>query len=156
MTRPIDYMAVAPGALRAMMAIKQYVRQSGLEHELLELVKLRASYLNGCAYCVDMHTKDARAAGETEQRLYAVPVWREAPFFTERERAAFEWTEVVTEIGRAGVSDALYDTARAQFSDAELVNLTMAVIAINSWNRLAITFHAHVGSYKPQSAGTAT
>lgn len=156
MTRRIDYMAVAPGAVRAIMAMEQYVRQSGLEHELLELVKLRASYLNGCAHCVDMHTKDARAAGETEQRLYAVPVWREAPFLTERERAAFDWTEAVTEIGRAGVSDAIYDNARTQFSDAELVNLTMAVIAINSWNRLALTFRAEVGSYKPQPVGTAT
>lgn len=155
MSRRIDYMAVAPGAARAVMGVEQYVRQSGLEHELIELVKLRASYLNGCAYCVDMHTKDARAAGETEQRLYAVPVWQEAPFFTARERAALEWTEAVTEIGRAGVPDALYESARAQFSDAELVNLTMAVIAINSWNRLAITFRADVGSYQPHLAGTA-
>lgn len=148
----IEYAAVAPGALRAVYGLEQYVKQSGLEHELLELVKLRASYMNGCAYCVDMHTKDARAAGESEQRLYAVPVWNETPFFTPRERAALAWTEKVTELGHGGVSDELFALAREQFNEAELVNLTMAVIAINAWNRLAITFHADVGSYQPQQA----
>lgn len=145
----IEYAAVAPAALRAVSGLEQYVRQSGLEHALLKLVKLRASYINGCAYCVDMHTKEARAAGESEQRLYAVPVWRETPFFTARERAALEWTEAVTRLGHDGVSDALFTSAREQFTDAELVDLTMAVIAINAWNRLAVTFHADVGSYQP-------
>lgn len=107
---------------------------------------------NGCAYCVDMHTKDARAAGETEQRLYAVPVWRETPFFTPRERAALAWTEAITELGRTGVSDALYEDVRAHFPDIELVNPTVAVIAINAWNRLAVTFRADVGSDEPRVA----
>jgi AhpD family alkylhydroperoxidase len=143
---------VAPEAYRAMKAMQDYVDATGLEHPLLELVKLRASYMNGCAYCVDMHTKDARAAGETEQRLYAVPVWRETPFFTERERTALAWTEAVTAIGDGGVSDALYEQGLAHFSERELVELTMAVITINGWNRLAITFHADVGSYQPPAA----
>ncbi|MGA7615938.1 MAG: carboxymuconolactone decarboxylase family protein [Thermoanaerobaculia bacterium] len=138
------------GAYRAMFAMQQYVDGCGLEHELLELVKLRASYINGCAYCVDMHTKDARAAGEKEQRLYAIPVWRETPFFTPRERAALAWTEAVTEIGRGGVSDALYEEARQYFDEGELVNLTMAVITINGWNRLAISFRTEVGGYEPR------
>jgi AhpD family alkylhydroperoxidase len=148
----LDYQKVAPGALRAQYAIEQYVKQSGLDHSLLHLVKLRGSYINGCAYCVDMHTKDARLAGETEQRIYAIPVWRETPFFTPRERAALAWTEAVTEIGRAGVSDELYEEVRQHFDEAELVDLTMAVIAINGWNRLAITFRAPVGSYQPPKA----
>jgi alkylhydroperoxidase family enzyme len=105
--------------------------------------------MNGCAYCVDMHTKDARLAGETEQRLYAVPVWRETPFFTPRERTALAWTEAVTAIGNGGVSDELFEEARSHFSDEELVALTMAVVAINGWNRLAITFRALPGSYVP-------
>ena len=108
--------------------------------------------MNGCAYCVDLHTKNARAKGETEQRLFAVPVWRETPFFSPRERAALAWTEAVTDIGRSGVSDALYDEARAHFSDKELVDLTVAVIAINAWNRLAVTFRPAVGNYSPAAA----
>lgn len=151
MTRRIDLEDVAPGATRAMLALERYVRSSGLEPELLELVKLRGSYLNGCAYCVDMHTKDARARGEAEQRLYAVPVWRETPFFTPRERAALAWTEAVTELGRAGVPDALFEEVREHFTDAELVNLTMAVIAINGWNRLAVSFRAEPGTYRPSA-----
>jgi alkylhydroperoxidase family enzyme len=107
--------------------------------------------MNGCAYCVDMHTKDARRAGETEQRLYAVPVWRETPFFTPRERTALAWTEAVTAIGNGGVSDELFEQGRAHFSDEELVALTMAVVSINGWNRLAITFRALPGSYVPAS-----
>jgi AhpD family alkylhydroperoxidase len=132
-----------------MFALENHVKSTGLEPDLIHLVKLRSSYLNGCAYCVDMHTKDARTTGETEQRLYAVPVWRETPFFTPRERAALAWTEAVTQIGHGGVSDELYREAREHFSEAELVGLTMAVIAINGWNRLAIAFAADVGSYQP-------
>ena len=143
------YTQMRPAAYRAMKAMQDYVDGCGLEHELLELVKLRASYMNGCAFCVDMHSKDARAAGEAEQRLYAVPVWRETPFFTPRERAALAWTEAVTEVGRSGVPDHVYEEARGHFSDAELVDLTMCVIAINGWNRLAVSFRTEVGTYQP-------
>ena len=132
-----------------MLALEDYVRSTGIEANLLELVRLRASYLNGCAFCVDMHTKDARAAGETEQRLYAVPVWRETPFFTPRERAALAWTEAVTDLGREGVPDETYDAARAHFDEAELARLTMAVVAINGWNRLSVAFRSEVGGYQP-------
>src|SRR5918912_1136448 len=134
-----------------MLALEQYVRKSGLEPALLELVRLRASYINGCAYCVDMHTKDARAAGESEQRLFAVPVWRETPFFTPRERAALAWTEAVTELARTGVPDDVYEQASAEFSESELVDLTMAVVAINGWNRLAVSFRTEPGSYQPRA-----
>ena len=151
----INHSKVSPGANQAMYAIERYVRQCGLEPQLLELVKLRASQINGCAYCVDMHTKDARARGETEQRLYAVVVWREAPFFTERERAALAWTEAVTLVSRDQVPVNVFETARKQFSDKELVDLTMAIVAINGWNRLAISFRAVVGTYQPASAGAA-
>jgi AhpD family alkylhydroperoxidase len=149
MTERLRYPKASPGAYRAMAAMQAHVDASGLEHPLLELVKLRASYLNGCAFCVDMHTKDARAAGETEQRLYAVPVWRETPFFTARERAALAWTEAVTDIARSRVDDDVYAEARAHFDEAELVELTLAVIAINGWNRLAVAFRTDVGRYQP-------
>jgi len=145
----LDYAKVAPGAREAMYAVERYVRECGLERRLLELVKLRASQINGCAYCVDMHTKDARANGETEQRLYAVVVWREAPFFTERERAALAWTEAVTLVSQEQVPDNVFELARKEFSDKELVDLTMAVIAINGWNRLAISFRTVAGTYQP-------
>lgn len=148
----LDYAKAAPGALQAIFGLERYVRESAdLERELIELVKLRASQINGCAYCLDMHTKDARQMGMSEQRLYVLSAWREAPFYTERERAALEWTETVTRIGRAGVSDELYDQTREHFSEKELIDLTMAVITINAWNRLAISFRAEVGSYQPQA-----
>jgi AhpD family alkylhydroperoxidase len=143
----LDYAAVSPEAVRAQMGMESYVRNSSLEHSLIELVKLRASFINGCAYCVDMHTKEARAAGETEQRLYAVPVWRETPFFSPRERAALAYTEEVTLISNGGVSDEVFAFVREHFSEKEIMDLTMAVITINSWNRLAVTFHAPVGGY---------
>jgi AhpD family alkylhydroperoxidase len=152
MTPRLDPSKVSPDAYRAIMGVELFVRHSGLEPSLLELVKLRASYMNGCAYCVDMHTKDARLAGETEQRLYAVPLWRETPFFTDRERAALAYTEAVTALGAGGVHDDVYDEAAAQFGERELVALTMAVVAINSWNRLAVTFRAEPGSYHPAAA----
>ena len=152
-TPRLDYAHVAPEAVRAQFGLEQYVRNSGLEHSLLHLVKMRASYINGCAYCVDMHSKDARIAGETEQRLYAVPVWRETPFFTPRERAALAWTETVTDVSRTGVPDEAWEEVRRHFSEAEVVNLTMAVVAINGWNRLAISFRAPVGSYQPRATG---
>ena len=149
MTARIDFSKVDPAAARAMLGLEQYVRGSGLEPSLIELVKLRASYMNRCAYCIDMHTKDARAAGESEQRLFAVPVWRETPFFSTRERAALAWTEVVTAMGPEGVPDETYADARAEFSEAELLSLTMAVIAINGWNRLAVSFRPEPGTYQP-------
>jgi AhpD family alkylhydroperoxidase len=150
MVERLRHPRVAPDAYRAMMGLQEYVNSSGLELPLLELVKLRASYLNGCAFCVDMHTKDARAAGETEQRIYAVPVWRDTPFFTPRERAALAWTEAVTVLGREGVPDDVYEQARAHFEEVELVRLTMAVIAINGWNRLSIAFRSEVGGHQPK------
>lgn len=155
MSSRTSYAEARPEALRAMMAMQMYVNHSGLEHELLELVKLRVSYLNGCAFCVDMHTKDARAAGETEQRLYGVPVWRETPYYSERERAALAWAEAVASVGDSHVPDDVYEHARAHFDDGELVDLTLAVIAIGGWNRLAVAFRVPVGDYEPGSiAGT--
>lgn len=144
----IQYAKIAPGAMTAMLALETYVLRCGLERSLIELVKLRASQINGCAYCVDMHTKDARAEGETEQRLYAVMVWEETPFFTERERAALAWTEAVTLVGQGHVPDDVYQRARASFGETELVNLTLAIIAINGWNRLAISFRTVPGTYQ--------
>jgi AhpD family alkylhydroperoxidase len=148
----LDLMKLAPDAFRALMGVQQYVNRSGLEPSLLELVKLRVSFMNGCAYCVDMHTIDARAQGESEQRLYAVPVWRDTPFFTPRERAALAFAESVTELGRDGVPDVVFEEARAHFTDAELVKLAMAVIAINSWNRLNIAFRVPAGNCQPAVA----
>ncbi len=140
---------VAPGAYHAMLGLESYVRSCGLETSLLELVRLRASVMNGCAYCVDMHSKDARAEGESEQRLYAIGVWRETPFFSERERAALAWTEAVTELPHREVPDEVYEEARQHFSEKELVDLTMAVVAINGWNRLNISFRTVPGTYQP-------
>src|SRR3954467_9461007 len=148
MSARIDFTKVDPNAPKAMFGLEQFVRNSGLDHKLVLLVKLRASYINGCSYCVDMHSKDARAEGETEQRIYAVPVWRETPFFTPRERAALEWAETVTKIAERGVPDDVYESVHSQFTDEEMVNLTMAVVAINGWNRLAIAFAAEPGSYQ--------
>lgn len=144
----IDYSKLPPEPVKAMYALGNYLAGCGLEHPLLELVKVRASQVNGCAFCLDMHTQDARAAGETEQRLYALSAWREAPFFTARERAALAWAEAVTRIG-GGVSDALFEETRRHFSEKELADLTWAVIAINGWNRLAISFRPVPGTYKP-------
>ena len=155
MTVRIDYPKTSPGGLTAMLGLERHVRKSGLEADLLELVRLRASQLNGCAYCIDMHTKDARAAGETEQRLHGVVAWRETPYYTERERAALAWTEAVTGIGDRGVSEALFREVREHFSEEELVDLTLALVAINGWNRLAISFGAPVGSYEPGSVAQA-
>ena len=146
MAQRIDYQK-SPG-ITALAGLEKYVRSSGLDTRLLELVRLRASQINGCAYCVDMHTKDARAEGETEQRLYAVSVWPEAPFFTERERMALEWTETLTLISERGVPDQVYEKARKIFSEKEIVDLSLAIIAINGWNRLAIGFRSVVGSYE--------
>jgi AhpD family alkylhydroperoxidase len=151
MTPRLDY-HISSGAYEAMLGMERFVRGCGLEHSLLELVKTRASQINRCAYCIDMHTKDARAAGESEQRLYALSAWRETPFFSERERAALEWTEALTLISENEIGDELYARARKQFSEAELVNLSLAVVTINGWNRLAIPFRAVPGSYEPSAA----
>jgi AhpD family alkylhydroperoxidase len=137
------------GALKAMMGLESYVRRSGLEAPLLHLIKTRASQINGCAYCIDMHTKDARAEGETEQRLYALNAWRETPFFSARERAALEWTESLTLVSETHVPDDTYESVREQFGEDELANLTMAIVAINGWNRIAIAFRSTPGVYEP-------
>jgi len=146
----LDYSKTAPGALKGMLELEKYVHGSGLERSLYELVKTRASQINGCAYCIDMHTKDARRAGETEQRLYALSAWRETPFYTQRERAALAWTEALTRISENEISDSLYKASMEYFSEEEIVALTMAIIAINGWNRLAISFRTTPGSYEPQ------
>jgi AhpD family alkylhydroperoxidase len=138
------------GLGRAMLNLSDEV-QSKLERSLFELVKIRASQINGCAYCIDMHTKDARLAGETEQRIYALNAWRETPFFTERERAALEWTEAVTRVADTHVPDEIHARVAAHFEEAELVALTFAVIVINSWNRLAVSFRAPAGTYQPRA-----
>jgi len=153
MTPRIDYKTAAPDALKAMFELEGHVRRSGLDTSLLNLVKLRASFMNGCAYCVDMHSKEARVAGETEQRIYAVPVWHETPFFTPRERATLAWTEALTDIARTGAPDDVYTTAREHFTEAELVNLTLAIVAINGWNRFAIGFRVEPGTYQPSRVG---
>ena len=141
---------VSPAAYQAMLGLEMFVRkQSRLEPALIHLVKMRASQINGCAYCIDMHSKDARAEGETEQRIYALSAWEETPFFTDRERAALALTEAVTLVSEGHVPDAVYERARKSFSEVELVNLTMAIITINGWNRLSITFRFVPGEYQP-------
>jgi AhpD family alkylhydroperoxidase len=145
----IDFTRVSPKVLQAMYGLQNTVNSSGLEPNLLELVKMRASQINGCAYCLDMHSKDARAAGETEQRLYLLDAWRETSLYSERERAALEWTEALTLIGDGHVPDAVYASAREHFSEEELVNLALAVVAINGWNRFSIAFRAEAGKYRP-------
>jgi len=150
MEQRLNYAAAAPGGVKAMLDLEKYVRGCGLEHSLLELVKMRASQINQCAYCLDMHSKDARAAGETEQRLYGLSAWREAPYYTPRERAALEWTEAVTLLASSQVPDAVFDAVRPHFTDKELVDLTFAIIAINGWNRLAVSFRTPAGTYQPQ------
>jgi AhpD family alkylhydroperoxidase len=149
MEKRVDYWKTAPEGVKAFRGLQTYIDGCGLEHGLLELVKMRTSQINGCAFCLDMHSRDARAAGETEQRLYTLSAWRETSFFTERERAALAWTEAVTRIAAEQVDDPLYHQLRAQFSEKEIVDLTLAIIAINGWNRLAIPFRTPAGSYQP-------
>lgn len=140
-----------PAIFQAMLGLAAGFENSSLEPALLELVKIRASQINGCGHCLDMHTKDARLEGETEQRLYLLSVWREAPFYSERERAALAWAEAVTRLENQHVPDQVYEQARAQFSEEELMQLTLAVVAINGWNRFAISFKTVPGSYKAGS-----
>lgn len=151
MEERIKYKQTNPDAIKVMWGLENYVHQCGLEQSLLELVKTRASQINGCAYCIDMHTKDARNAGETEQRLYALPAWEETPFFSARERAALAWTEAVTLVNVGQVPTAVFEAVNQQFTEVELVDLTMAIVAINGWNRLAIAFRAIPGTYQPAS-----
>jgi AhpD family alkylhydroperoxidase len=141
----------APGALQAMYGLETYLRGCGLESELVHLIKMRVSQTNGCAYCLDMHSKDLRAAGETEQRIYMLDGWREAPLYSDRERAALAWAEAVTRVTEGHVPDDAYEEARRQFNETELANLTLAVTTINAWNRLAIAFRTPAGAYQPQA-----
>jgi AhpD family alkylhydroperoxidase len=145
----LDVRHVPPGALKVMMGFQTYLSGCSLAPELLDLIYLRASQINGCAYCIDMHTKDLRAGGETEQRLYLLDAWREAPFYSDRERAALAWTEAVTRVTEGHVPDEVYEQARAQFSQEGLANLTLAIVSINSWNRLNIAFKTVAGGYQP-------
>ena len=138
--------------VQGLRKLSHTIEASGLERSLLELVKIRASQINGCAYCLDMHTKDARALGETEQRIYALNAWRETPFFTPRERAALAWTDAVTRVADTHVPDDVYDEVRAHFSEEEWLALTFEVVVINAWNRLAISSRAVAGTYQPHQA----
>jgi AhpD family alkylhydroperoxidase len=139
------------GAMKAMMGLEIYLAKSSIEKNLLHLIKYRVSQINGCAYCLDMHSKDLRAAGETEQRLFVLDAWREAPFYTDRERAALAWAESVTKVTEGHVPDAVYEEARKQFSEEELIDLTLAVTTINAWNRISIAFRTEAGTYQPPS-----
>src|SRR5215813_10427493 len=140
------------GVLQAMFGLGAYLAKSSLEKSLLHLIEFRVSQINGCAFCLDMHSKDMRAEGETEQRLYVLEAWRETPFYTERERAALAWAEAVTLVTQGHVSDEVYEDARKQFNEQELIDLTLAVVTINSWNRLNIAFRTTPGSYQPVMA----
>jgi len=145
----IDYLKSARGAYHAMLGIEHYLQQSGLEESLQNLIKLRVSQVNGCAYCIDMHWKDLRAAGESEQRLYGLDAWEESPYYTDRERAALAWAESVTNIQEGHVPDAVFERVKEFFNEKELADLTLAVTAINSWNRLSIAARTVPGTYQP-------
>ncbi len=147
-----NYPRIAPAQSRALYQLSEEVRKSGIDEKLHDLINIRASQINGCAFCIDMHTIDARAHGETEQRIYALNAWREGPFFNDRERAVLNLTESVTRVSETHVPDEVMEELRQHFSDEEIVKLTWAVVVINSWNRLAITFRAQPGTYKPASA----
>jgi len=151
MTQRIDYGKASPAAVKAMLGLQAAVDHSGLEPSLMELLKLRASQINGCAYCIDMHFKDAKALGETDERLYLLNAWREAPFYSARERAALLWCETLTLIAERGAPDEVFEEVRKEFSEDELVNLTLAIVAINCWNRFSIGFRAEAGNYDPAS-----
>ncbi len=152
MGQAIKYNRLAPDAVKGMQMLGSYLGQSSIEKSLIHLIDIRASQLNGCAFCLDMHTKDAREAGEKEQRLYAVAAWREAPFFTERERAALLWTETLTLLAGHPVPEEVRAQVRQVFSEQEFVDLTFAISTINAWNRLMIAFEIPAGSYKPELA----
>ena len=143
----IDLMHVNPGVVQAMLGLEKQVRKAGLDSKVIDLVRMRASQINGCAYCLDMHSKDARANGETEQRLYGLDAWRETPYYSARERAALEWTEALTLVAETGVPDDVYERVREQFSEDELVHLSLAIVAINGWNRLNVAARTVPGTY---------
>ena len=145
----VDFMKVGQGAFNALLGVEKYIYGSGLEPTLLHLIKIRASQINGCAYCIDMHWKDARVDGETEQRLYGLDAWEESPYYSDRERAALAWTEAVTNIHEGHVPDSVYEVVRKSFTEKELVDLTVAITAINSWNRLNIAARTVPGTYQP-------
>jgi AhpD family alkylhydroperoxidase len=145
----IDYLRVARGVYEAMLGLEKYLHQCGLEGSLIDLVKLRASQINGCAYCIDMHWKDLRSTGEPEQRLYGLAAWEESPYYSDRERAALAWTEAVTNIREGHAPDEVYEEGRKQFTEKELADLTLAIAAINAWNRLAIAARSVPGTYQP-------
>jgi len=151
----MNFYQAAPETMKALMALENHIASSGLEQSLMELVRTRASQINGCAFCIDMHTRDARKRGETEQRLYLLNAWREAPVYTDRERAALAWTEAVTLISQTHAPDDVYNEVRAHFSEAETVNLTALIGAINSWNRIAIAFRAVPPAAKASTATAA-
>lgn len=145
----IDSHEKAKEALKAMYGLGSYLAKSSVEQSLLNLIEYRISQINGCAFCLDMHSKDLRAAGETEQRLYVLDAWREAPFYSDRERAALAWAEAITKVTEGHVPDEIYEEARKQFSEQELIDLTMAVITINCYNRINIAFRTKAGTYQP-------
>ncbi len=151
MEQRVDYSRVAPGVMHAMLGLSKYLGQSGLEQSLRDLVNLRASQINGCAYCIDMHWKDLRAQGENEQRLYGLDAWQESPYYTDRERAGLAWTEAVTRLSDGHVPDAVFEEARRFFAEKELADLTLAIVAINGWNRLNIALRTPAGAYEPVS-----
>lgn len=148
----IDVVKSGQGVVEAMLGLEKYLRQSGLEESLLNLVRMRASQINGCAYCLDMHWKDARALGETEQRLYGLDAWEESPYYTDRERAALAWTEAVTDVRDTHVPDEVFEKVKPLFTEKELADLTLAIAAINSWNRLNIAARTVPGTYQSPRA----
>ena len=148
----IDYLKSGRGVLEAMLGVERYIRQSGLEESLLNLIRMRASQINGCAYCLDMHWKDARVLGEKEQRLYGLDAWQESPYYTDRERAALAWTEALTNVREGHVSDEVYERVRTLFTEKELADLSLAITSINSWNRLNIAVRTVPGTYQPAKA----
>jgi len=147
----IDPTHVNPGIMQAMLGLERQVHHAGLDEKLLDLVRMRASQINGCAYCLDMHSKDARALGETEQRLYSLDAWRETPYYSARERAALEWTEALTLVSQTHAPDDVFERVRQQFSEDELSHLSLAIVAINGWNRLNIAARTVPGGYVPGS-----
>jgi AhpD family alkylhydroperoxidase len=147
-------MNVNPGIIQAMLGLEKQVSKAGLDSTLLDLVRMRASQINGCAYCLDMHSKDARAAGETEQRLYGLDAWRETPYYSARERAALEWTEALTLVTEGHVPDEVYERVREQFSEDDIAHLSLAIVAINGWNRLNVAARTIPGGYVPGSLAT--
>ena len=151
MNARFDTTKVNPGIIQAMLGLEKQVSKSGLDNKLLDLVRMRASQVNGCAYCLDMHSKDARAAGETEQRLYGLNAWRETPYYSARERAALDWTEALTLVAETHVPDDVYERVREQFSEDELAHLSLAIVAINGWNRLNVAARTVPGDYVPRS-----